>query len=1136
MTLHIHRSNRTEHLVDRLSTVLLGTAPQDPFAFRPLVVGSRAMERWLKRTLATTQDISAGLDYLFPRQRLQSAAHWLRNPGARANQPYWAAVEDEQSASWQPAALTFRVLSLIRARLDHEAFASIRAYLGETADQAPVTPRELGFAQEVADVVDRLMHDRPEDALSWARDPTRAPQEATWLAALLEALEVGTDPQSPALLHEALLALSTSAVALPSDMPPLCLFGLSTLGPGDRARLGAIARFIDVHAFILSPTEAWPDEASEAVDHPLLSALGSPSRDLHAWLQTLPTRDDTRFFSGPEQGEPQTTLRALQSSLLHPESAAKPSPPSAPDDSVAFHSCYGPQRQCEALRDELLALFDADPTLLPSDIAILTPDIETYAPLLAATLSVKDGDVPALPTAVSDLSLRATNAVADVLLTVLELTNARLGLSDLIRFISLDAVKKEWGVEDSTLGQMRSLLEGSAFRWGIDAANRAAVGQPALYQNTAQFALERLALGVLMPDPGGVDVLHCEDNDDRLVVPYDAVNFERPAEVASLIDIARRLFAALESAAAERSLLDWLNYLSEVLLVFCGSSEALAGERFTVESKLQSLREEVGPFAREPVSPNALLPWLTEAFDDLSRSAQPTGWGVTVSALEPMRSVPFRVIALVGMDDQAFPRSTLKRRWDPMATPLPGERDRAQKDRHLFLEALLSARDRFICLWSGNDERSGDPLAAATPVEELIDFLGETTGRPREALIQTHPLQPWSSSCFMEPRQSYSAQMAAAAQRLQLSKERQRAPLDLLHDERWHLNKPAATPRALPLERFAQELAEPTRFFLERRLGVQVDSGVSQLRDREPLTLDLLERYQIRRRWLSLLLEQSPSAFEPDSIFPEHFIERLAGEGSLPLGAAGAAIVRDECALADEIVAALNAVAGDVKGPKSYSVLTSAGLRLDMTVPRIVEKEGERLFQWWTPSKDSNEKALLTSWLSLLVATAAGEAPTAAQLVGKDSKPQAPTAKKEAAIAGKVLTLSLTQEEALHTLDDLVALWLQGQSRPLPLFSKLSPALAEVTVKDGGGVNLASQRRELKQTIEKKWVGTKKQFGETSTRWVEQYLFDYDPVAALDAEDPLSLIQLAHRLWAPVLHAVEAGQRQATTWAVEELA
>ena len=40
---------------------------------------------------------------------------------------------------------------------------------------------------------------------------------------------------------------------------------------------------------------------------------------------------------------------------------------------------------------------------------------------------------------------------------------------------------------------------------------------------------------------------------------------------------------------------------------------------------------------------------------------------VTVCALEPMRSVPFRVVALLGMDDGQFPRGAQAPSWDPFA-------------------------------------------------------------------------------------------------------------------------------------------------------------------------------------------------------------------------------------------------------------------------------------------------------------------------------------------------------------------------------------------------------------------------------------------------------------------------------------
>ena len=66
---------------------------------------------------------------------------------------------------------------------------------------------------------------------------------------------------------------------------------------------------------------------------------------------------------------------------------------------------------------------------------------------------------------------------------------------------------------------------------------------------------------------------------------------------------------------------------------------------------------------------------------------------LTVCTMVPMRSVPHRVVCLVGLDDGVFPRAGAVDGDDVLARrPMTGERDVRSEDRQLFLDAILAAR------------------------------------------------------------------------------------------------------------------------------------------------------------------------------------------------------------------------------------------------------------------------------------------------------------------------------------------------------------------------------------------------------------------------------------------------------------
>ena len=117
---------------------------------------------------------------------------------------------------------------------------------------------------------------------------------------------------------------------------------------------------------------------------------------------------------------------------------------------------------------------------------------------------------------------------------------------------------------------------------------------------------------------------------------------------------------------------------------------------------------------------------------------------LTVCTLVPMRSVPHRVVCLLGLDDGVFPRKGPRDGDDLMLDdPHVGERDARTEDRQLLLDALMAATDRLIITYTGNDERTNLERPPAVPVGELLDVIGAAT------IVVRHPLQPFDPRNFI---------------------------------------------------------------------------------------------------------------------------------------------------------------------------------------------------------------------------------------------------------------------------------------------------------------------------------------------------------------------------------------------------
>ena len=96
-----------------------------------------------------------------------------------------------------------------------------------------------------------------------------------------------------------------------------------------------------------------------------------------------------------------------------------------------------------------------------------------------------------------------------------------------------------------------------------------------------------------------------------------------------------------------------------------------------------------------------------------------------------MRSVPHRVVCLLGLDDGVFPRQSTRDGDDVLARdPWVGERDPRSEDRQLFLDAISAAEDHLVITYTGADERTNLPVPPAVPLGELLDALDRTASVP----------------------------------------------------------------------------------------------------------------------------------------------------------------------------------------------------------------------------------------------------------------------------------------------------------------------------------------------------------------------------------------------------------------------
>ena len=1224
MPLHIHRSNRAERLVEVLVRQLGRNAPDDPFDEVPIVVGARGMERWLRNQVASHRGVAAQLAFPFPRPALDGAVTALLGEHDEPRR-FWS--RNDSVDPWRPEKLAWRVLNALRERAHssdpatRRAFAHPRQYVSTPGSSAAapsaVNPREAAFALEVAQVVDGLLRQRPDQVREWIRQTGAAKDAAPdpsprWLQLLVQDLLTAGPGHASSERRSKLQAKIAAGGQLATIPTTLHVFGLSTLPREELRTLSWIScpDGLNVHLYQLAPSAVWaqdqmskrelatalrraesqrqvlgPDATMahqrEAIDrrhaaNALLADFGRPSRDVQALLEAWadhyheadPGDDDLGLFVDPiaASDNEATALRALQRGILLATPTPEPGDRSVlepSDASVRLLACHGALRQVEELREQLWAALREDPTLQPRDILVMTPDIATYAPLVMAVFSEpgegaarpgKHGKsvtkLPAIPTHIADLGLRAINPIADVLLAVLELAVGRLTWPALLALMEARPVRRRFGLGDSDLQAATRMLADAGLRWGQDAADRKAAGQPALRQNTVDFALERLALGALFLDEpadgarsNGAAELRRPHYSAATPLGEDATAVFAPFDAMSLGDLPLlgRVMACVNAVGHHRAEVStstsaegWHRRLQAIITELCATTDAATWLVTTVMQELEELRASMTAAGTAMTfTPRAALQLLQGRFDMRSRGDRHITGAVTVCAMEPMRSVPFRVIALLGMDDGSFPRTARKRAWDPLAhRRRVGEHDPRDIDRHLLLEALLSTRDRLLILWNGFDAHTAEPQPPAVPVAELLDVLdahfvsADDAGEPvsaRKAVQMTATLLPWSAG----RRPHFDAAAARAANVLHDAQHGLGRAGPHIHAGKLVMPKTTNAGDAFELScpALAKALLNGPKTLLHGGFGLRMDDNEAAVEERSPVEMSALDKWQVREAAVSASLDGYGGDLATE------LSQRWRAEGKLGLGPAGEDEIAAVVAEAEELVAAADVLAasrgfelvGRQRPCRAWATVPVGGhfatLRCESgwIAPSNADATSQALVFVYAGA--AKPKRLLPAWLTLLTLRVADvETHTrGAWVVTRES-------------GGETEGLWLAapaKDAATRMLVEAVTLWREARATQVPLFPETSYALVAAMCAHSAKWHELDelQRRDVRDAITAAWTDDDSFDADGADRWIRSLIgtpnFDAtlpEPDEQTEDAEP-AWLRTARAVWQPLVDA-----------------
>ncbi len=224
-----------------------------------------------------------------------------------------------------------------------------------------------------------------------------------------------------------------------------------------------------------------------------------------------------------------------------------------------------------------------------------------------------------------------------------------------------------------------------------------------------------------------------------------------------------------------------------------------------------------------------------------------------------MRSIPFKVVAVLGLNDQDYPRSVTPSSLDLMHTRRRlGDRSRRDEDRYLFLEAILSARESLWLSYRSKSQQNDEPLTPSVVLAELLDYIqanflstkGSSDSDAGQSLLTQHPLQAFNPIYFQADSTLFSYNKDWLAVHTPLED----APKEVAASDFQELEDTVSN--EILMEDFIQFFMHPAKYYLNKVLKVNLFFESDVQDDDEPFELDYLQQYQVKQNVIKQFLNE----------------------------------------------------------------------------------------------------------------------------------------------------------------------------------------------------------------------------------------------------------------------------------------
>ncbi len=868
MSIKLTVSNSLKPLAAKIAENLR-TLQKNPFAKQWIITQTEGMNNWLKYSIANKIGIAANIQFYRPNDVL---AIVFRMTGSLDKK-----ILDQETMKWSLYSL-----------LDDPQFVAQHAAISDYYANNNI--KKIALANELADLFDQYQLYRPEIIQQWNEENAIPPDSTEWqmhLWILLKERLADTyqDKTEMGLKLRSALKDAAFKTSIQAKIPALHFFGLAIIAPFYLNLLNELGNIIDIYFYMTNPApeQYWLEDKSEKqiarlsskhkknysadehllIGNDLLLNWGAIVKNTYTLLfekEEIINNYNELLQTPPQQ--PTRLINKIQADIYYniPNTLTSGyAIHNIKDGSVVINGCYTALREVEVFYNYLVELIDQkNVQLSPRDIVVMVSDIDYYAPFIHAIFGNSKN---AFPYKIADETVTTGNNMFAALKAILNIDEQTLKAEEVLDLLGFTYIKNRFKIQ--SIKNIRQAVREAGIFWGDEGRE-----VDSTYVVSWKYGLNKMLFGLCIAG-APTNFVH----DAHTLIPLDTAEGAEGFERIKLIHFYQVLTYYIKERKTDKTIAEWAQYLKNLMEDMVFQSAEKEDEDHPVFVAFIENLVELDEHANVKISFDVFRHSLLTRLNLERKSHSFSTVGITFCSFVPMRSIPFKVVGLLGMNFDKFPRKETPLSFSLMQKEKRvGDRNPKENDKHLFLETLLSAEEYFYISYISKDSKDGSTLPPSSLVDELIDYTARAINIDTEDIkkqwITQHPLQSFSKKYFNGSGLVNYLSEVYFKTNIQLPATQGNTIQAIDFDQ-------------IKLNDFVSFFHNPPKYFINKRLNIYYREEEENIPENEPFDIDQLEKWVINNELIYLPIQQQAS-----------YIEQKKLSGKLPLANMGNAVIK----------------------------------------------------------------------------------------------------------------------------------------------------------------------------------------------------------------------------------------------------